>query len=177
MMWSEMTLKNKAIAGCSAVTALMLAAAYFTYQSTEGAKLIVYILLAVTIAASILTAVLITRGVAEPLERIVEMTSLFADGNLNMDFEQDGAGVEITSLTRSLKRLNEGLRGLTASVERITQGDLGIAIKPRSEGDALGLALRDMVRSLYVVVSKVRAGSEQIKNISMNLANSGRQLE
>ncbi|MEW6733252.1 MAG: methyl-accepting chemotaxis protein [Acidobacteriota bacterium] len=136
------------------------------------------ILLLVSLAV-IALATLIVRGVSGPLRQIVRLTSSVADGDLDVALHQTKDRTEISTLLYSFNHLVEGLRGLTRSIESIAHGDLRVTIEPRSDRDTLALALRDMVQSLYSIVSKVRHSSEQVKNIylSMNLTGSGAQLE
>jgi methyl-accepting chemotaxis protein len=138
---------------------------------------IVYLLITFAIFAAIGIAVVVVHSIAQPLNQIVSLTRSIADGDLNVELEQTEDGTEIGALLSSFKYLVKGLRSLTQSIEQISQGDLGVEIEPRSERDTLALALRNMVRSLYSIVSKARTGSEQVKNISTNLAGLGQQLE
>jgi methyl-accepting chemotaxis protein len=145
--------------------------------AADNTALGVYLLLFFAVIAAIGVALLVIYSITRPLNQIARLTSSVADGDLNIELQQTEENTEMGRLFSSFKHLVEGLRSLTVSIEQISKGDLGVMIEPRSERDTLALALRDMVHSLYSIVSKARAGSDQVKNISVNLAESGQQLE
>jgi methyl-accepting chemotaxis protein len=146
-------------------------------SAADGTIRTINVLLLFAILAAIGVAVAIVRIITQPLNQIVKLTGSVADGDFNIDLKQTQNKTEIGALFSSFNRLVEGLRGLSISMEQISRGDLGVTIEPRSERDMLALSLRDMVRSLYSIVLKARTNSEQVKNISADLADSGQQLE
>ncbi|MEW6729767.1 MAG: HAMP domain-containing methyl-accepting chemotaxis protein [Acidobacteriota bacterium] len=137
----------------------------------------VYILIVFALIAAIVVGILIVYTVTNPLKKTVYLTQALAEGNLNISLARSQEKTEIGDLLRAFHSLVAGLQELTISIEQIAEGDLGLIVKPRSGNDTLAVALAGMVRSLYGIVAKVRASSERIKTISMELADSGQQLE
>ncbi len=140
---------------------------------------LIYLFLFFAIFAAISMAIFAIYTFIRPLKQIAKMTDSIAAGDLNIELNSTDEKTELNTLLKSVSNLVEGLRKFTFSVEQITQGNLNITIEPRSNRDTLGVALRDMVSSLYSIVSSVRTSAEEVKviNLSMDLIGSGQQLE
>lgn len=147
--------------------------------AAEGTVYRINVLLLIATIAIVALALLIVRGITGPLNRIVKLTRSVADGDLSVELEHMEEKTEFGALLNAFKKLVNGLQDLTASIEKISKGDLQVEITPRSDRDTLAIALQDMVQSLYSIVSKVQTSSEQVKeiNLSMNIIGSSQQLE
>ncbi|MEW6737841.1 MAG: methyl-accepting chemotaxis protein [Acidobacteriota bacterium] len=147
-------------------------------QLTSGDTIsLVYLLLICALVAAITVGIIIVYSITNPLKKTISLTQAVADGDLSLVLESNEEKTEVGDLLRAFHNLVDGLKRLTLSIEHISEGDLGVVIKPRSNNDTLALALADMVRSLCSIVLNVRGSSERIKNISLKLANSSQQLE
>ncbi len=137
------------------------------------------LLLVIATVLIIVISLFILQSITNPLSKIAVLTNLLANGNLNVQINEAEENTEFGALINSFKNLVEGLQKLTFSIENIAKGYLRVEILPRSEQDTLALALKDMVKSLYSIVSKVQISSEKVKeiNLSMNLIELSKQLE
>jgi methyl-accepting chemotaxis protein len=69
------------------------------------------------------------------------------------------------------------LHNMADVADEIADGNLNIQVTPRCSEDSFGNSFKKMVRALYAIASNVSDCSKQVKEISMNLATSGQQLE
>lgn len=139
---------------------------------------LIYLFLLFAILAAIGMAVLAIYTFIQPLNQIAKMTDSIAVGDLNIEFKSTEEKTEVNALFNSIHHLVKELRTFTSSIEQIAQGNLNVTIEPRSNRDTFGLALKDMVSSLYSIVSSVRTSADQVKtiNLSMDIVGSGQQL-
>ena len=90
---------------------------------------------------------LTSRAVAEPVKEAMRVADALAVGdvNISVDIHSDD---ELGQLLRSMQEMVRYLRETAALAERIGQGDVDVAIAPRSERDAFGNALVNMTQYL-----------------------------
>jgi methyl-accepting chemotaxis protein len=140
---------------------------------------LIYLLLIFAILSTIIMAMLAVYTFVQPLKQIASITDSLTAGDLNIDLKSKEGYTEIALLLNSIHRLVEQLRKFSSSIEQIAKGNLNVKIEPRSNRDTFGLALNNMVYSLYSIVSSVRSSAEEVKtiNLSTDLIGSGQQLE
>ncbi len=88
-----------------------------------------------------------SRAVAKPVKEAMRVADALAMGDVGVtvDVHSDD---ELGQLLRSMQEMVRYLRETAAMAERIGQGDVDVAITPRSERDAFGNALVNMTRYL-----------------------------
>lgn len=88
-----------------------------------------------------------SRAVAKPVKEAMRVADALAVGDVSVivDVHSDD---ELGQLLRSMQEMVGYLRETAAMAERIGQGDVDVAITPRSERDAFGNALVNMTRYL-----------------------------
>ena len=82
---------------------------------------------------------------------------------------------EIGEMAHSYEELHQYVIEATEIVRRIGDGDLTVAIKPRSSDDALGIALAEMAKELRGMIGQVSSTASDIAGASGQLANASRQ--
>jgi methyl-accepting chemotaxis protein len=89
-------------------------------------------------------SVMLIRSLTRPLHQAVEVANQLAAGNLaaEIDGTRDD---EIGRLLQSMKRMVQYFQEMAGAAERISRGDVGATVAPRSENDTLGRSFRDMV--------------------------------
>lgn len=90
---------------------------------------------------------LISRSVSAPVNEAVRVADALAVGDMSVTVEVHSDD-ELGRLLRSMQDMLRYLREMAAITERIGQGDVDVAITPRSERDAFGNALMNMTRYL-----------------------------
>jgi methyl-accepting chemotaxis protein len=118
-----------------------------------------YRLAILTVVASCGTAVVfalvigsyLNLSIVQPVRRIAEMLRRGQDGDVTTAQElryEPQAPHEIGNLVAAFVATNVALAHLAEDSERISHGDLGVEVIPRSRNDSLGLALRRLVETV-----------------------------
>ena len=114
------------------------------------------LLLAIVVA--VVLAVQITRSITVPLQQAVQVADAVAVGDTGVRIEAASRD-ECGQLLASLGRMLASTREIVLAAERIAEGDLTVSVKPRSDKDALGIALGHMLEKLGRVIGEVQSGS------------------
>ena len=77
---------------------------------------------------------------------------------------------EAGALLASMATMAESLGQMTATAERIADGDLAVKVTPRSDKDVLGRALQRMTGRLSQVIGEVRSGAQALASATSQLA-------
>ncbi len=120
-------------------------------------------------------AYVITRAITLPVNEGVRMANAVAVGDLTHTLDVD-QGDEIGMLAKALRQMVENLQGTVKIAERIAQGDLTVNVNPRSEKDALGHALKDMVEKLTNVVSEIKVSSDNVAAGSQQMSSTSQSM-
>ncbi|HVU52155.1 MAG TPA: methyl-accepting chemotaxis protein [Polyangia bacterium] len=122
---------------------------------------------------AVLVAVIISglaiRSITGPLGTAVAAADRIAAGDLAVSLtatSNDEAG----ALLASMATMAESLAQMTSMAERIADGDLTVAVAPRSDSDVLGQALKKMTARLSEVIGQVRAGAQALAAATSQLA-------
>ncbi len=128
------------------------------------------------IIGAVLTAIKMTRGITGPITKLKNYTEEVSIGDLSNTFETDLRD-EIGMLGGSMNQMVSDLSNMVDVAEQIADGDLTASVHVRSDKDALGKALKDMVEKLSAIIeqisisaSEVAAGSEQLSSASQSMS-------
>jgi methyl-accepting chemotaxis protein len=99
------------------------------------------------VALLIWLARMISRSLAAPVNEAVRVADALAVGDVSVTVEVHSDD-ELGRLLRSMQEMLRYLRETAALAERIGQGDVNVAVTPRSERDAFGNALVNMTTYL-----------------------------
>ena len=109
-------------------------------------------------------------AVMNSVSRMKSVADGIADGDIDSDVLHS-SGDEIGVATSAFATTVMGyLRDVASAARGVADGDLSIEIAPRSERDALGLALSAMLDSLRDVVGEVARSSAQMTVASQEMA-------
>ena len=125
-----------------------MAAAVANAQNNQES--IVWAIVLITLLSIILqafVAVIFTRSITRPLQKIVEASREMARGNVDLDvnLEQNDEIGELASTTGSLVNT---FKDLTRAADAIGQGNYNVEVDIRSEKDILGKAISRMKNNL-----------------------------
>jgi methyl-accepting chemotaxis protein len=134
-------------------------------------------------AAGIAVAWQLSRIIVEPISRLTRMTLRLARGELEL-LEEGEQGLELDPHTQdeaaqllgSTLEMVRSMQEMVSTAVSIAHGDLSVRVAPRSDKDALGKALAEMVTRLTQVVAEVRAGASSLATASAMLASSSQVL-
>ena len=163
------TLQTQITAGLNESLTARIAALRWDVMQTLGAAVL-------GLLVAFVIGFFIIRDITTSLNRVVGVANRIAIGDLNTPpatSRKDEIGVLTTEFDKMVAALKEGV----GVAERIAAGDLAVVVKPRSEHDALGNALANMVERLSALVGEVQRSGIQV-NASVNqIAATARQQQ
>ena len=131
----------------------------------------------------IITAVIITSSIANPISHLTKMAEALAAGNLVRDMsEQEKDKIRLRKdefgvIGKAFDRLINYMQEMGAAATAISNNDLSISISARSEKDELGSAFSRMVKDLQLTIGQVaentQALSASVKKLTITSGQSG----
>ncbi len=126
------------------------------------------VILAAMLIVSVITALLIIRSITLPIYEIVGIVKKIANGRIDRKIDIR-TNDEIAELSEAVNRMVDNFAGFAKQANDIAEGDYSATISPRSRGDVLAIAMREMTQSLRDAVEKNRA--EDWLKTGLNLLN------
>lgn len=123
----------------------------------------------------LLLTVVITRSITAPILEVVELAKKLAEGQNDLDIPARGND-ETGTLFAAMKRMVDSNGEMIAAASGIAAGDLRVRVTPRSDRDALGHALSNMIDRLTEIMSEVRAGAGALAVASTQVSSSAQSL-
>jgi methyl-accepting chemotaxis protein len=139
---------------------------------TRGTMWIV--VLAGIILVSIMT-IAVTRSIAQPILKVVDIAEKLAEGQSDFEIEvrgNDETGLLMTAMKKMIESNNE----MVAAAIGIASGDLRVRVTPRSQRDTLGMALANMIERLTEIIGEVRSGAASLTVASSQISASAQSL-
>jgi methyl-accepting chemotaxis protein len=133
------------------------------------------LVLVVAMAVAVVFSVQITRSITLPLASAVRVADAVAQGDTDVRIEattRDEAG----ALLSALDRMVGSTRDMIFTAGRIAEGDLTVAVRPRSDKDGLALALGQMVEKLVKVIGEVQSGASALASGASQVAATSETL-
>ncbi|WP_299823278.1 Cache 3/Cache 2 fusion domain-containing protein, partial [uncultured Jannaschia sp.] len=124
---------------------------------------------------SIGLGLIFTQALNRGLSQAVDAVRGIARGDLNVDTSTRSLD-EIGHLLGEIGKTVVDLRTMGHTAKQIAGGDLRVEVKPRSEADDLGLALRDMVGKLREVISNASVSATYVSEGAANMSSTAEQL-
>ncbi len=130
---------------------------------------------AAALFVGLLCAVGITRAIRGGVARAIAVAEAVAAGDVASDVTVDRTD-EIGKLLAAMDRMIKAERLAAEAAARLAQGDLTVSVVPRSDKDALLLAMTAMVERLREVVGEVQSGAENVASGSEEMSASSESL-
>ncbi|HEX6159223.1 MAG TPA: methyl-accepting chemotaxis protein [Thermoanaerobaculia bacterium] len=119
--------------------------------------------------------VFIARSITAPILEVVALAKRLADGE--SDFEVPTRGNDETGmLLAAMKKMVDSNGEMIAAAAGIASGDLRVRVTPRSDRDALGRALSNMIDKLTEIMTEVRSGATALTVASTQVSASAQSL-
>jgi methyl-accepting chemotaxis protein len=132
----------------------------------------------VVIAGIVLVSVMtiaVTRSIAQPILKVVDIAEKLAEGQ--SDFEIEVRGKDETGLLMAaMKKMIDSNNEMVAAATGIASGDLRVRVTPRSQRDVLGTALANMIERLTEIIGEVRSGASSLTVASSQISASAQSL-
>ncbi len=117
----------------------------------------------------------VTRSITKPILNVVDIAEKLAEGQ--SDFEIEARGKDETGLLMTaMKKMIDSNNEMIAAAAGIASGDLRVRVTPRSQRDALGSALANMIERLTEIIGEVRSGASSLTVASSQIAASAQSL-
>jgi len=129
----------------------------------------------VALAFLLAMSVFITRSITRPILKVVNVANRLAMGETDFDIEVRGRD-EAAKLLAAMQRMVESNAEMVKAASGIASGDLRVRITPRSEGDALGHSLTNMIGKLTEIIGEVRSGAMALTSASTQVSASAQSL-
>ncbi|PLY03129.1 MAG: hypothetical protein C0623_02740, partial [Desulfuromonas sp.] len=117
----------------------------------------------------------ISKGIANPMNRGVAFAEQIALGDFSSRLRLERKD-EIGQLSEALDNMADSLNQSAEVADRIAAGDLTINIKPASEKDRLGTALKNMADNLTDVINNVRLSSDNVASGAQAMSASSEEM-
>jgi methyl-accepting chemotaxis protein len=128
----------------------------------------------IALTVAVLAAIVIAGSISKSVSRVAEGMKKIAVGELDDEVEVLGSD-EFARMAQSYSEMRGYLTEVSSGITKVGNGDLTVAVAPKSERDALGNAMSSMVRSLTDLVGNVRQTATAVGESSVQLNNSAEQ--
>jgi methyl-accepting chemotaxis protein len=116
-------------------------------EEAAFAKLVLGSVIAISLLIAVASATWIAVNISRSLGRAVGLADAVALGDLSKKIEVS-SNDEVGDLIKSLNSMTANLNGTANFANSIANGDLSVDIKPLSDNDTLGLAMKSMAVNL-----------------------------
>lgn len=137
-------------------------------------KLAIFLYL-LAFATSVGLSILIIRSIVKPLQYAVDHVNHVAEGDTTKDVELLSGG-ELGTLLASLQKMITSSKKMSHTFGNIASGDLTTDVLPRSERDALGHSLNDMVIQMRGMIGEIKQEVNNLTSSSQEIMTSLSQL-
>ncbi|MDO1583592.1 methyl-accepting chemotaxis protein [Rhizobium oryzicola] len=146
-----------------------------TNQQYDASRNLLIGSLVVMFALSVFVALWIALGINSGLKKVKAVADAVAIGDLDQDIEIK-SNDEIKDVVDSVRIMTGNLRETARVADQIANGELTVNVKPLSDKDTLGIALKSMVERLRGVVSDALSAGDNVSSGSQELSASSEQL-
>lgn len=139
-------------------------------NQANSATIIMIVIVAIGVIASIVLGLFISRIISNPIKSLALAADKLALGDINISssiHQKD----EIGSLSESMNKMVDTIRGQALAAEKIADGDLTVEVAIKSDKDLLGNKLSQMVQSNNEVLNNIACAAEQVASGSKQISD------
>ncbi|HWT93623.1 MAG TPA: methyl-accepting chemotaxis protein [Solirubrobacteraceae bacterium] len=140
---------------------------------TRG-RTFLFLIIGVAFVLGLAVAVVVARGIAGGVRRVLVAAEGIAQGDLDQDVDVRSRD-EVGAMATAFGRLIAYVREIGDHADRIAKGDLTVPVEPRSERDALGTSMRDMRAGLVELVGQVQSNAGVLSEASERMASTSEE--
>jgi len=119
--------------------------------------------------------VAVTRSITRPILEVVSIAEKLAEGESDLRITSSSRD-ETGMLLGAMKKMIDSNNEMVAAATGIASGDLRVRVTPRSDRDALGSALANMIERLTEIIGEVRSGAASLTVASSQISASAQSL-
>ena len=112
----------------------------------------------------------LTRDIANAVKKLTVSATRISDGDTAIDNPFHLRGDEIGELARAMELIATAANTQALAAMQIGDGDLSVEIEPRSEHDALGIALQAMISQLRQSIGQATRSSEAVNESANSMS-------
>lgn len=144
-------------------------------ETYENARNTIILTAGFALALGLGLGLMLTFSITRPLGLVVKAAEQVALGDVNIELD-DRARDETGMMARAMKKMIDATRSIVNDAEKMAAGDMTIDVLVRSEKDALGHSLSDMVARVGEVISGVLSGTANIASASEQVSSTSQTL-
>jgi methyl-accepting chemotaxis protein len=143
--------------------------------NTEMTQNLILVTSGVSLLVGMTFAIVISLSITRPLNQVVAISEQVALGDVQIEID-DSARDESGMLLRAMKKMIQATQTIVNDAEKMAAGDMTVEVLVRSEKDALGHSLSDMVKRVGEVISGVLIGTNNIASASEQVSATSQNL-
>ncbi len=154
---------------------------YVGLSAEEMAKKSEAILLQGILTAVVFEILLISLGVFVArtininLKKIVTAINVIRDGGVEVDIKKDSTD-EFGEIIGAIQEMADAVKDSAQLADRISEGDMSMDVKPRTQVDVLGISLKRLVDDNNRILGSIREASMQVTTGSQQVATASQSL-
>ncbi len=167
--------KNRLSVAVRRQTGEMQKAFQLAHRNNRAAMLRVTVITILATAVFALLAWLLVRSIDRPLEEAVQVAGRIARGDLGTEIEvrsRDEPGRLLASLRETVGYLRE----MATVADSIADGNLTVAVEPRSDFDTFGRALKKMAANLKTMIGDLKQSSTRVLSSADQISSSAVEI-
>jgi methyl-accepting chemotaxis protein len=148
--------------------------AHRAQAATASAKRAVLALVLVALLLASAIAFLVVRGVMRGIRQVLVAAEGIAEGDLEQHVDV-ASNDEIGQMAAAFGRMIDYLHESAGVAERVADGDLTVAVTPRSPRDVLGTAFARMVAQLRDLAGRLSGSAQSLSAASQQMATTSEE--
>ncbi|MGE5329986.1 MAG: methyl-accepting chemotaxis protein, partial [Deltaproteobacteria bacterium] len=141
----------------------------------NDATTMMIIFIAIGMILAIIEGIIISNMISKPVRKLAEAAQRLSAGDVDVVVKAETKD-EIGDLMLSFSNMIQNMKEQAMDIKRIADGDLTVEPKPKSEKDAVGTSLCEMVGKLNDIMANVNASADQVASAATELASSSQSL-
>jgi methyl-accepting chemotaxis protein len=143
-------------------------------STASSAKLTMVLVGLIAVLLGAAAAFLITRSITRRIKTLLAAADGIAEGDVEHQIKVDSKD-ELGLTAAAFDRMVEYLKTMVRAAGQIADGDLSVEVTARSERDALGNAIRAMVRNLRELVGNLSTAADHVGLASQQMSSTSNE--
>ena len=136
---------------------------------------------AITLAATVVLAVYLTKSLTTPIKEIEAAANQMAEGHLKVSLEytsKDELGSLADSMRKMMERISYYMEEISSAMDQLAAGDLNVKKREEFLGDfkPVQLSIRTLVTSLNEAFSQINQSADQVASGSDQVSSGAQAL-
>ncbi len=120
-------------------------------------------------------SIYLPRSIQKTLAELTKASNSLAAGNLDVKLVKQSDD-EFGQLVDDIQMLIDNLHNQANAVQQVAEGDMTVEIRPKSENDIMGIALKKLVTQNHDAIGNVQDAAHQVSTSSAQVASASEAL-